>query len=674
MKIKPHLSSPDAPHLAPFAVRHWSFVILPLLSILTPQLSTHAQSTPFTYQGRLNNGSAPAAGFYDLRFALFQDPAGGGAVLGPITNSAVTVSNGLFTTLLDFGPFDPDAYGRGRWLEISVRTNAADPFSVLSPRQQMTPAHSAIYAHYAGSALPGYEFNAGLLDGFDSSAFWKMEGNSGTFPGFNFLGTTDNQPLELAVNGQRALRLEPNAGGPPNFIAGSAFNSVRPGAIGSTIGGGGAQSGTNRILGDFGVIGGGFRNHIGTNGTSVISGGNANKILDLADSAVIAGGFANTIEFEGNDSVIGGGFLNTIGANASLSTIAGGQRHWVLPGASYAMIAGGSDNRAQASYTFAAGRRAMANHIGAFVWADSQDADFASTADNQFNIRAQGGVRLNTDTSLTFGSGSRLWPDQGGSIELGDSLAASAFPYVDFHFGVSANQDFNVRLINDANGQLTLSGNQQITGNLGFGAQTRQMLNLWLAEYGIGVQTATEYFRSAGNFCWFKGGVHNDGQFNPGGGVEMMRLDSAGNLKISGAFGSLSDREAKENFEPINSREVLEKVAALPLTKWSYRTDAANRHIGPTAQDFYAAFDVGLDDKSICTVDADGVALAAIQGLNQKVDAGSQRSEVRSRMLEERLQQKETEITELRQELTELKQLVHSLTHQLANSRSGGAE
>jgi len=65
---------------------------------------------------------------------------------------------------------------------------------------------------------------------------------------------------------------------------------------------------------------------------------------------------------------------------------------------------------------------------------------------------------------------------------------------------------------------------------------------------------------------------------------------------------------------------VLEKVAAFPISTWYLKDDAAKvRHMGPMAQDLYAAFGLGDSDKAINSVDADGVALAAIQGLNQKV-------------------------------------------------------
>ena len=86
----------------------------------------------------------------------------------------------------------------------------------------------------------------------------------------------------------------------------------------------------------------------------------------------------------------------------------------------------------------------------------------------------------------------------------------------------------------------------------------------------------------------------------------------------SGSWSSVSDRNAKANFVTIDPRDVLNRVAAMPISTWNYKTqDQSIRHIGPMAQDFYAAFGVGEDNKHISTIDADGVSLAAIQGLYQ---------------------------------------------------------
>ena len=81
-----------------------------------------------------------------------------------------------------------------------------------------------------------------------------------------------------------------------------------------------------------------------------------------------------------------------------------------------------------------------------------------------------------------------------------------------------------------------------------------------------------------------------------------------------------SDRNLKANIAPVEGREVLERLARVPISTWNYKADgAALRHIGPMAQDFQAAFAVGDDNKKIHPVDAHGVALAAIQGLYQVV-------------------------------------------------------
>jgi hypothetical protein len=86
----------------------------------------------------------------------------------------------------------------------------------------------------------------------------------------------------------------------------------------------------------------------------------------------------------------------------------------------------------------------------------------------------------------------------------------------------------------------------------------------------------------------------------------------------SGSWSTMSDRNSKDRFGPIDAREVLRKVSALPLSSWQYKGNPS-RHIGPMAQDFRTAFGLGLDEKHIDTVDADGVALAAIQGLNSEL-------------------------------------------------------
>lgn len=91
-------------------------------------------------------------------------------------------------------------------------------------------------------------------------------------------------------------------------------------------------------------------------------------------------------------------------------------------------------------------------------------------------------------------------------------------------------------------------------------------------------------------------------------------------VTVYGTFNNSSDRNAKQDFTAVSPLEILDKVARLPLSQWSYKTDPATRHIGPMGQDFYSLFSVGTDEKHIAPIDEGGVALAAIQALNQKVE------------------------------------------------------
>jgi hypothetical protein len=120
-----------------------------------------------------------------------------------------------------------------------------------------------------------------------------------------------------------------------------------------------------------------------------------------------------------------------------------------------------------------------------------------------------------------------------------------------------------------------------------------------------------------------------------------IRLDATtSGVTVYGTFNNSSDRNAKQDFAPVSPSQILDKVLQLPLSEWSYKTDSTTRHIGPMGQDFYSAFNIGTDDKHIAPIDEGGVALAAIQGLNQK------------------LAEKDGEIQGLKQRLEKLEQLI----------------
>ena len=118
-----------------------------------------------------------------------------------------------------------------------------------------------------------------------------------------------------------------------------------------------------------------------------------------------------------------------------------------------------------------------------------------------------------------------------------------------------------------------------------------------------------------------------------------------------------SDRNIKTDFQPVDAAEILARVMALPISEWSYKADAATRHIGPMAQDFKAAFNLGADDKSIAVVDASGIALAAIKGLNEK----NEKLESQIKQAAAQLVAKDAEIKALKQRLDKLEQLMSRL-------------
>jgi len=101
----------------------------------------------------------------------------------------------------------------------------------------------------------------------------------------------------------------------------------------------------------------------------------------------------------------------------------------------------------------------------------------------------------------------------------------------------------------------------------------------------------------------------------------LVEIDTSGNVTATSHQNS-SDVNLKEDFEVIDPRKILDKVIDMPVSSWRFKDSVdpgGRRHIGPMAQDFHAAFGLGDDDKVISTTDISGVAMAAIQGLNQKI-------------------------------------------------------
>jgi hypothetical protein len=312
---------------------------------------------------------------------------------------------------------------------------------------------------------------------------------------------------------------------------------------------------------------------------NVILGYSGNSVLAPFPGATISGGgdagFENRVEF--SFGTIGGGGSNLVTGHSS--TVAGGRFN--IAGADQSTVGGGQSNTARRNGTVAGGS--------------------GNTADNLVLGGATVGGGLNNNA---LGGGSTV----GG----GDGNAASDH-YATVPGGLS----------NQAGGQFSLAAGRR--------AKVRTA-----AQVGGGDLDGDE-----GTFVWadstnadFTSTGPNQFLVRAAGGIGLNRNNpghplhvgdgvSNGNgahVTAGGTWTNGSSRKWKRGFVEIDKQELLSKLAALPVMQWQYNgEDEHVRHIGPVAEDFAAAFGLGHDEQYITTIDADGVALAAIQGLHELV-------------------------------------------------------
>jgi microcystin-dependent protein len=225
------------------------FAAVWLLATLNSQLSTaFAQTTAFTYQGQLSSGAGNANGNYDLRFSVYDANVAGNFIAGPITNSAVAVSNGLFTVTLNFGA--GVFTGTNYWVEMGVRTNGGTSFATLVPRQQLTPTPYAVSAYngvppgsimaYAGTTAPNGWLLCNTSVPVSRTTYAALFAAIGTNYGAGDFSTTFNLPdfrgrflrgvdAGSGLDPDRNTRNAMNAGG----NTGNAVGSIQGGVFGS---------------------------------------------------------------------------------------------------------------------------------------------------------------------------------------------------------------------------------------------------------------------------------------------------------------------------------------------------------------------------------------------------------------------------------------------------------
>ena len=578
-----------------------------ILCLLTAAvcLSSHAQSTAFTYQGRLEDGGSPASGNYDLRLALFNAVTAGTQQGALLTNAATAVSNGLFTVTLDFGNQFP---GANRWLEIAVRTNGGGAFSTLAPRQAIT---ATPYAVQAATAATASSVVAANISGIISSNNLGAGSITTTMLATGAVGS--NQLAAGAVTTTALANGAVTATKVATVTNWFALTIVNPTpenfeSFGNAV----AAMGNDRVLiganaDDFGAQDTGRAYLFSANGTLLATFNNPTP--QSFDS------FGSSVAAVGSDRVLIGAEGDNTGAPS-----------------------------AGAAYLFSTNGTLLATINNPTPFSDDLFGDaVAAVGSDRVLIGAP------SDNTVASGAGAAyLFSTE----TFTDGLVADA---------VRARSVTTASLEDGAVTAVKLSGplaDSQLSTNVAFRNTPQTFKRLTVAGAGafnspnaaaIILDNTTPVTGRRWEWHALDNGKLQLADFDAA--ATRLVIDTAGNVGIgtaspasalqvvgtvtATAFNPPSDRNLKENFAPVSPREVLDKVTALPISRWNFKGDAATPHVGPMAQDFHAAFGLGTDERHIATVDADGVALAAIQGLNSKVEVSSQKTQGSIQKLQE---------------------------------------
>lgn len=522
----------------------------------------------FTYQGMLLDGGSPATGLYDVQFCLFEQPGATNVLACMSVLDDVPVEDGLFATDLSFAP--ADLREGQRYLEVRLRAGDSNGgFTALSPRQALRPAP---YALHALNALPG------SVDA-DSIVAGAIAGEQ--------LANGAVQAQHLVDNAVTSGKIAAGAVGSseidPAQVQRRVADACQEGYIRSIASNGSVECGTPWQLGG----------NAGTTATDFIGTTDARPLVFRVNNvpALRLQPHADVIDgVPVATSVIAGGAANVMAPSVRGGTIAGGGNTHLAPGLAkpntvfgdYGTIGGGSGNitglvdfpTSSTHGVVAGGHNNSARGRYAAVGggdANGGDGYYASVSGGRENCAGgdyswAGGYRAKIRRS-TFST----TPDPGcaGVPSGGAEGDRGTFAWSDANLSAS---------------QLVSTGQNQFLVRAGGG--------VWFGTHGAVSLPAARFINTS----------------------------TGAYLSSGGAWTNSSSRSLKTDFVPADPIAVLDKVLALPMQSWRYLAESGTRHLGPVAEDFHAAFGLGDSDAAIGTVDADGVALTAIQGLNRKLE------------------------------------------------------
>jgi uncharacterized small protein (DUF1192 family) len=618
--------------------------------------SAFAQSSAFNYQGRLNDTGAAATGTFQFQFKLYDAVAGGSQVGSTLNDVPVSVSNGIFSVSLDFGVI---AFSGGdRFLEVSVRKTANDPYTPLTPRQKI---NSAPYATKANSANTADNFSGNLSGDVsgtqNATVVNSVGGQTSTNIANSVQATTNATPNNTAntlvkrdANGKITV-------GSIAFTDGTSFTTA------NVAGGGGAALNTPNTWTAMNTFSGGFsaNNNLLTNVANPVNS------TDATNKAYVD---ANTIRFvPGNTPQLSVGDANGTATMVNLrgqSTCCGANTGFadfkVFQNGSF--VASGNlgigvspmegKGYRTSWYTYkGAFRSGYADNewddvnVGFFSWAGGSN----STAIGLYSLAFGDTNQAESTSSIVFGSGNQVKGAAGFSAGAGNRVCDT------YGVALGNNARSGGPFINGKCDPDTFNINGLAAFALGYNVTADQD-----HSFALGKFASNNGFK--GTFIWgdgaptssadtFKNTANNEVAFRATGGFRF-RTNLAGttgcNLPAgSGVFNCTSSRYTKENFVAIKGNDILSKLRLVPVTSWNYIDEGGKvRHIGPMAEDFFAQFNLGVGNTSIGVQDLAGVSIAAVKELDTQ------------------LQQKNAEIERLQTELKQMKASQTELEKRLA--------
>ncbi|MCB9768389.1 MAG: tail fiber domain-containing protein [Candidatus Omnitrophica bacterium] len=409
-------------------------------------------------------------------------------------------------------------------------------------------------------------------------------------------------------------------------IGGGDFNIAS--ATNSSVGGGH----NNEVTGAFGYIGGGVNNLV--SGTEALVGGGSGNMATIF-VATVGGGIGNTAS--GQKSTVSGGEANK--ATGSTAAIGGGSNNMAI--ASHAAIGGGFNNTASGDRaTIAGGEINTASEKESTVGGGSYNSavgEYSTIGGGRSNYSGGlesivGGGEENQagGNRATVGGGGKNEATGGESTVSGGALNKATMNWGTVSGGANNTASGEGSTVSGGVGNEAMGYRSAVLGgesnvaegeySLAFGRRAKALANGQMVfadsnnvDFGVAAEN-TFYVRSTGGAAFVTG-------IAVGGSTTSGVVVSAGDS----SWQSACDRNLKENFESIDGQEILDRLDSIPIQSYNLKSqDPSIRHMGPVAQDFYAAFALGTDNLHINTVDADGVSLAAIQGLYGLVKAKEQ--------------------------------------------------